>query len=133
MLGPAFPKASLNASNVGKPRLAAVAVEQQEEEQQEHEPQAHEPAVALLADEIDGPDDPGRARRLAWSDLLRRVWQTDVLSCPKCGGRMRLVATVWAPEVCEKILRHLGLWSRGPPRGRRVVVEPADRESCSSD
>jgi hypothetical protein len=38
---------------------------------------------------------------------------------------MRLIAVVQAPEVCEKILRHLSLWQRGPPRGRRVVLEPA--------
>ena len=36
---------------------------------------------------------------------------------------MRLITVV--PEVCEKTLRHLGLWQRGPPPERRVVIEPA--------
>jgi hypothetical protein len=48
--------------------------------------------------------------------------------CARCGGEMRLIAVIEAPAVIEKILRHLGLWQRGPPRGRHVVVEPADRE-----
>jgi hypothetical protein len=37
---------------------------------------------------------------------------------------MRLIAVVQEPAVCEKLLRHLGLWQRGPPRERRVVFEP---------
>jgi hypothetical protein len=56
---------------------------------------------------------------------VKRVWQADVLSCPKCGGRMRLIAVVQDPVVVEKILRHLGLWERGPPAARRVVLDPA--------
>jgi hypothetical protein len=38
---------------------------------------------------------------------------------------MRLIAVVQEPSVCEQILRHLGLWSRGPPQERRVVQGPA--------
>jgi hypothetical protein len=38
----------------------------------------------------DGP--PPRSRRLAWAELLRRVFAVDVLECPRCGGRMRLLA-----------------------------------------
>jgi len=37
---------------------------------------------------------------------------------------MRLVAVIKDPAVCEKILRHLGLWQRGPPRSRQVVLDP---------
>ena len=87
--------------------------------------QAHEPEAAPDADELAGPDDPARERRLAWADLLKRVWQADVLSCPKCGGRMRLIAVVQDPGVVEKILRHLRLWSRGPPPERRIELDPA--------
>lgn len=42
---------------------------------------------------------------------------------------MHLIAVIQDPAVAERILRHLGLWQRGPPRGRRVVVEPTDRET----
>jgi hypothetical protein len=86
---------------------------------------AHEPAAAADADELVGPDDPGRERRLAWADLLKRVFAEDVLRCSRCGGEMRLVAVVHDPGVVERILQHLGLWSRGPPPERRVVLNPA--------
>ena len=82
--------------------------------------QAEQDATAHLF----GPDDAGRTRRLAWSELFQRVWREDVLVCAKCGGDMRLVAIVQAPTVCEQILRHLGLRPRGPPPERRVVIEP---------
>jgi hypothetical protein len=88
------------------------------------DPPAQAPAERDATAYLPGPDDPARARRLAWSELLRRVWREDVLCCAKCGAAMRLVAVVQEPAVCEKILRHLGLWQRGPPRQRRVVFAP---------
>jgi hypothetical protein len=33
----------------------------------------------------------------------------DALSCPRCGGRLRLIATVKASAVVGKTLAHLGL------------------------
>ena len=84
------------------------------------QPEQDDPAP----DYLPGPDDPGRARRLVWAELFKRVWHEDVLRCPRCGGHMRLVAVVKDPAVvCEKILRHLGLWQRGPPRSRHVVLD----------
>jgi hypothetical protein len=81
-------------------------------------------AAAFADDEIAGPDDPGRARRLQWADLLERVWHEEVLVCSRCGGELRLVAVVTDPAVIEKILRHLRLWDRGPPAVRHVVLDP---------
>jgi hypothetical protein len=63
---------------------------------------------------------------------MKRVFAADVLRCSRCGGEMRLLAVIEAPAVIEKILRHVGLWERGPPAGRRVVVEPAEHESPHS-
>jgi hypothetical protein len=40
---------------------------------------------------------------------MRRVFDLDVLACPRCGGRLRLIATVEDPAVVSKILAHLGL------------------------
>jgi len=42
---------------------------------------------------------------------------------------MRVVGVIFDPAVAQRILRHLGLWPRGPPPERRVVIEPADRET----
>jgi hypothetical protein len=83
-----------------------------------------EPAEPEATDYLAGPDDPARARRLAWSDLFRRVWREDILRCGRYGGAMRLVAVIEDPAVIERILKHLGLWQRGPPRDRRLVLDP---------
>ncbi len=61
------------------------------------------------------PDDMLRPRRLVWADLLRRVFKVDVLECPRCGGRMRLLATIHPPDVAQAILECLELPSRAPP------------------
>ena len=50
-----------------------------------------------------------RPRHFAWADLLRRIFLFDILACPDCGGRLRLLATIQEPAVVEKILLHLGL------------------------
>lgn len=45
----------------------------------------------------------------AWADLMRRAFDVDLLACPRCGGRMRLIATIEDAQVLRKILAHLGL------------------------
>ena len=50
-----------------------------------------------------------RPRHAAWAELLRRSFGLDLLACPDCGGRLRLVATIAAPHAIARILAHLGL------------------------
>jgi hypothetical protein len=57
-----------------------------------------------------------RHSRVPWAELLRRVYRVDVLSCPDCGGRMRVIAYLADPAVVRAILDHLGLPSVPPPR-----------------
>ena len=45
---------------------------------------------------------------------MRRGFDLDVLACPRCGGRMRLLATIEAPQVLRTILAHLGLATEVP-------------------
>ena len=53
--------------------------------------------------------------------LIKRVYEIDPLTCPKCGQGMKVVSFIDPPqaEVIEKILRHCGLWQepacRAPP------------------
>jgi hypothetical protein len=44
------------------------------------------------------------ARYWAWPDLMRRAFDVDVLACPRCGGRLRLIATVEDPDAIRAIL-----------------------------
>jgi hypothetical protein len=49
------------------------------------------------------------------SELLRRVFALDVLECPRCGGRMRILAAIHSPDATHAILGCLDLPSRAPP------------------
>jgi putative transposase/transposase-like zinc-binding protein len=52
---------------------------------------------------------------LPWAELLRRVFALDVLECPRCGGRMRILTAIQTADAIREILEHLGLPSRAPP------------------
>ncbi len=54
-------------------------------------------------------------RRLAWAELMRRTMDLDVLECPRCGERMKVIACIDRPDVVERILRAVGLWEEPPP------------------
>ena len=65
------------------------------------------------------------SRRLSWAELMKRVFATDVLECPRCSGRMRIVATITQPEVIRAMLECIGLPARPPPLApARPLVQP---------
>jgi len=67
------------------------------------------PNLASAPDPSDGsPPAPG-SRHWAWAQLMHRAFGVDVLACPRCAGRLRLVATVEDPHAIRAILESLGL------------------------
>jgi hypothetical protein len=46
---------------------------------------------------------------------MRRVFAIDVLECPRCGARMRILAAIHSPKATRAILECLELPSRAPP------------------
>jgi hypothetical protein len=57
-------------------------------------------------------------RRTLWADLLQRVFEVDALCCPRCGGRMRVLAAITGADVAQRILGCLNLPTRAPPLAR---------------
>jgi hypothetical protein len=69
----------------------------------------------------DGAGAPALGANYRWAELMRRTFGIDVLSCPRCGGRLRLVALVHQTAVAARILTHLGL-----PAAARAAPDRSD-------
>jgi hypothetical protein len=52
---------------------------------------------------------------LLWAQLMQRSFGFDVLACPRCGGRFRLIALIEDAAVVRRMLAHLGLPTEVPP------------------
>jgi hypothetical protein len=102
------PASKLRARIVPKPPLAVAAPE---------------------ADVVENPK-PSGSRYRPWAELLQRCFSIDVLACPACGGRLRLVAMVTEPRSIRRFLRGLGEPTepplrepaRGPPYWKSRVL-----------
>jgi Putative transposase len=82
------------------------------------------------------PDEasPPRAGGRLWADLMRRSFGFDVLACPRCGGRLRLVALIEEAAVIARILGHLGLSAEIPgPCVARAPPLPMDGGAAPMD
>ncbi len=54
--------------------------------------------------------------RMSWAKLLKRVFVIDLTTCPQCGGPLTFLTAIEDPTVIVKILAHLGLATRAPPK-----------------
>ena len=54
--------------------------------------------------------------RLGWAKLLKRDSWIGMEHCPNRGGELKIIAAILEQPVIEKILTHLGLQARAPPR-----------------
>jgi hypothetical protein len=75
--------------------------------------------VALAAATAEGAREESaaqsRGERETWAELMRVTFERDVLLCPRCGGRLRHMATLLDAASARAVLAHLGLPVRGPP------------------
>ena len=57
---------------------------------------------------------------MSWMQRLKRVFHFDVEHCPVCGGTLRVIACIEAPDLIERILAHLA----PPPPDANSVSRP---------
>lgn len=66
-------------------------------------------------DSIDPKQLELKKKKIPWARLLARVFNIDVETCSKCGGKMKIIAAIEDPRVIRKILEHMGLATKPPP------------------
>ncbi|WP_437617152.1 transposase [Sorangium sp. So ce834] len=92
-------------------------------------PRPAKPQEPTRADE-DAASKRKRGGYRPWAELLRRTFAIDVLECPTCKGRMKLVAMVTEPRNIARFLSALGeptdvparSPNRGPPYWKSTVL-----------
>ena len=53
------------------------------------------------------PKPPSPTPPMNWMQRLKRVFHLDIEHCPLCGGTLRVIACIEAPDLIERILAHL--------------------------
>jgi Putative transposase len=76
-------------------------------------PSPPEDATVHAADHVHAHRSPAR---MSWARLLKRVFDIDIEHCPNCGSALTIIAAIEDPPVIVRILAHLGLPTRAPPR-----------------
>ena len=62
--------------------------------------------------------------RKSWGRLIQKIYSRDPLVCPKCNGKMKVIALIDDVDVIKKILLHLDLWetrNHDPPPGKVLL------------
>jgi hypothetical protein len=77
---------------------------------------------------MSGSARPVKESNWLWARLMQRTFGFDVLACPRCGGRFRLVALIEHAGTVRRIFRHLGLPAEVPPP-RLARAPPSRREA----
>jgi len=72
---------------------------------------------------------PKRIPQLMWRECIKKVWEVDPLTCPKCAGEMKIISFIYKKTVIKKILDHLGVYEenknqRAPPAAAPDYTEP---------
>ena len=88
------------------------------------DPVAHDGCSAGKQSSHDEKSLPRRChpRNYTWAELMKRVWEVDVLECHRCRGCMRIMAAIHSPEAIRGILECLGFPTRAPPISPEAVI-----------
>ena len=79
--------------------------------QREHIVPRHEPKAQA-------PDKP--LAPMTWMQRLKRVFAIDIETCPKCGGKLRVIACIEDPDVSATILEHIRARDEAQPSQPRA-------------
>jgi hypothetical protein len=66
-------------------------------------PEEHTSCEHAAARENDGSAS-SRQQRMTWAQLLKRVFEIDILACPRCHARMQHISVITSPDVVRRML-----------------------------
>jgi hypothetical protein len=52
---------------------------------------------------------------MTWMQRLKRVFAIQIETCRRCGGKLKVIASIEEPELIERILAHLEQRTEAPP------------------
>ena len=62
-----------------------------------------------------------------WRECIKKVWEVDPLTCPKCTSEMKIISFIYQRQVIRKILEHLKIYEekkqRAPPLKKTLAKE----------
>jgi hypothetical protein len=74
----------------------------------------------------EAPGSRPSGRGWTWAQLMRRAFALDVLACPACGGRLRLIALIFdapaVPALLDSSAISATLGDRAPPAAPAAAV-----------
>jgi hypothetical protein len=88
-------------------------------------PPGEAPVAASVSANVNADPAALKPRHWAWANLMRRAFDIDVLACPQCRGRLRLIATVEDPNATRAILAALATSRERPDRAPPYAPVPA--------
>ena len=65
---------------------------------------------------------PSSRKRMGWAKLLSRVFQIDILACPRCQSKMQIISFITEPAVIKNILTSLKMATAPPEPARSSFV-----------
>ena len=79
---------------------------------------------------VEEPENPKpKAYSMTWEQRLKRVFAIEIEKCEKCGGSVRIIASIEDPDVIQKILKHLGLNQPEDPQNRSPPKDLTDQQT----
>jgi hypothetical protein len=79
---------------------------------------------------VEEPENPKpKTFSMTWAQRLKRVFSIDIEKCEKCGGPVRIIASIEDPDVIKKILKHLGLEQPEDPQNRSPPKDLIDQQT----
>ena len=71
-------------------------------------------------------EEPRRIPSKGWAEMIRKVYEVDPMICPRCGGRMKVIAFLTNHAAVDRIIDHLKLtFVAEKPPPSRVLTEVA--------